>query len=89
MFVFTDAIKTWINETHIQILYLPIFAVFALQWYNDITLAYDMWSWLLPEHYSIKNWTYIVGKILSSGLLFLSFLNFVTDAQATPRTRDI
>jgi hypothetical protein len=32
---------------------------------------------------------YIVGKILSSGLLFLSFLDFITDAKATPRTQDI
>ena len=89
MFILSDPLKNWITESRNQLLYLPIFVLFALQWYSDITLAYDTWSFRFAEHWDLKNGTYILGKILSSGLLFLSFIEFVTDAQATPRTADI
>ena len=89
MFFFTEPIKTFIKDENTQILYLPIFALYALQWYNDITLAFDAWTARFAEHFDFKNGMYIVGKILSSGLLFLSFVDFITDAKATPRTEDI
>ena len=89
MFIFTEPIKTYITNEKSQILYLPIFALYALQWYNDVTLAFDAWTSRFSEHFDFKNGMYIVGKILSSGLLFLSFIDFITNAKATPRTQDI
>ena len=89
MYIFTEPIKAYITEQRSQILYLPIFAMYALQWYSDVTLAFDTWTSRYAEHFDFKNGMYIAGKVASSGLLFLSFIDFITDAKATPRTRDI
>jgi hypothetical protein len=51
----------------------------------DIQTTYDTWSFRFSEHFDLKNGSYILGKIGSGALMFLSFLEFVTDFQAAPR----
>jgi hypothetical protein len=89
MYLFTMTIKDYITKEKSDALYLPIFAVYAVQWYSDISLMYDTLTSRYSQHFDIKNGMYILGKIASSGLLFMSFLAFITDTQAVPRTTDI
>lgn len=40
----TPIIKEFIKKTNLQLILLPIFSFIALQWINDLSLAYDSYT---------------------------------------------
>ena len=78
---FAPTIKAWLYYNNSEWLYIPLFALFGMQWFNDISLTYDTWSQKFSAHFDIMNGGYILGKFLSSGLLFAAFIEFLTEFQ--------
>jgi hypothetical protein len=44
IFYFAPTIKSWLYYNNSEWLYIPLFAIFGMQWFNDIQLTYDTWS---------------------------------------------
>ena len=74
------------DQNGLQILMLPFFAYFAIQFYNDIILGYDTWSFRFASHYDPKNLGYVLGKVGDSLVMFMSFFDFISSVQVGPKT---
>ena len=86
VYLLTPTIKSELKAYGLNILLLPLFCYFAIQWYNDITIGYDAWTFRYANHYDFKNLAYIIGKIASSAINFMSFFEYVRDVQVNPLT---
>ena len=82
MVYFAPDIKSWLYQTNNEWLFIPLFAVFGIQWFTDIQLTYDTWSQKFAEHFDLLNGGYIIGKFLNSGLLFGAFIELLTEFKA-------
>ena len=84
-FYYAPDIKTWITLSGREWLYIPLFTMFGIQWFNTISLTYDTFTFGFTEHLDLKNTGYIIGKLVSLSFLFGAFIEYLTEDQVYPK----
>lgn len=77
LYLMSPIIKEFIIANKADWMLLPFFAYFGVQWISDILIMYDTFDFRFSNHYDLRNFGYLVGKVASNYFNLMAFIDLV------------